>query len=106
MSSSKIKSYNKGGKKRDRFGDSKPGKRRAARKLLDTNSRVDRIPRFQKQHKPMDPIKMEGLFDTLIPEVQHALRKEGYTIPTPVQSQAIPPQIDSEDLFGLSLIHI
>ena len=128
MSSSKTKSYNKGGKKRDRFGDSKPGKRRAAgkykdsedgigkkrdrfgdskprkrraaRKLLDTNSRVDRIPRFQKQHKPMDPIKMEGLFDTLIPEVQHALRKEGYTIPTPVQSQAIPPQIDSEDLFG------
>ena len=48
----------------------------------------------------MEAIKMEGLFGTLIPQIQHALRKEEYAVPTPVQAQAIPPQIEGEDLFG------
>ena len=43
---------------------------------------------------------MEGIFGSLIPEVQHALKKEGYATPTPVQAKAIPPQIDGRDLFG------
>ena len=43
---------------------------------------------------------MEGVFDTVIPEIQHALRREHYEMPTPVQAQAIPPQIAGDDLFG------
>ena len=43
---------------------------------------------------------MEGVFDTVIPEIQHALRREHYEMPTPVQAQAIPPQVTGDDLFG------
>ena len=43
---------------------------------------------------------MEGIFGSLIPEVQHALQKEGYSTPTPVQGKTIPPQIEGRDLFG------
>ena len=43
---------------------------------------------------------MEGVFDTVIPEIQHALRREHYEMPTPVQAQAIPPQVAGDDLFG------
>ena len=43
---------------------------------------------------------MEGVFDTVIPEIQHALRREHYEMPTPVQAQAIPPQVSGDDLFG------
>ena len=38
---------------------------------------------------------MEGIFDSLIPEIQHALKKEGYATPTPVQAQAIPPLLEA-----------
>ena len=115
-------------KKRDRFGDAKPRKRRVfggskgrpegvrkrqdrsrdskprKRPVADKSSRRDylseRKPRYREDQKPMEAIKMEGLFGTLIPQIQHALRKEEYAVPTPVQAQAIPPQIESEDLFG------
>ena len=43
---------------------------------------------------------MEDVFDTVIPEIQHALRQEHYEMPTPVQAQAIPPQVTGDDLFG------
>ncbi|MBT7027627.1 MAG: DEAD/DEAH box helicase, partial [Verrucomicrobia bacterium] len=43
---------------------------------------------------------MDGIFGSLIPEVQHALQKEGYSTPTPVQGKTILPQIEGRDLFG------
>ena len=43
---------------------------------------------------------MDGIFGSLNPEIQHALKKEAYFTPTPVQAKAIPPQIDGRDLFG------
>ena len=92
--------YEGEGKKRDRFRDRKPRRRRVADKSFKKESRTEEKPRFRKQLEPMEAIKMEGLFGTLIPQVQHALRKEGYTVPTPVQSQAIPPQVEGKDLFG------
>jgi len=49
---------------------------------------------------PMSPIDMGGVFNLLIPETQQAIRHEGYTKPTPVQTQAIPPQIEGKDLIG------
>ena len=43
---------------------------------------------------------MNGAFDALIPEIQHALKAESYEVPTPVQEQAIPPQLEGRDLLG------
>ena len=43
---------------------------------------------------------MNGAFDGLIPEIQHALKSESYEVPTPVQEQAIPPQLEGRDLLG------
>ena len=48
----------------------------------------------------LDAIQMEGVFNTIIPEIQHALLREHYKLPTPVQSEAIPPQVAGDDLFG------
>ena len=48
----------------------------------------------------MEALEMEGIFGSLTPEVQHALQKEGYSTPTPVQGKTIPPQIEGRDLFG------
>ena len=48
----------------------------------------------------MERIEMQGVFDSLIPEIQHALAAEEYHTPTPVQEQAIAPQIEGRDLLG------
>ena len=48
----------------------------------------------------MSPIEMEGVFNSLIPEAQHAISAAGYATPTPVQAKAIPPQIEGKDLLG------
>ena len=100
MSSPKTKSHSNGGKKRDRFGDAKLRKRPVAGKSSRRNYRSETKPRYREDQKPMEAIKMEGLFGKLIPQIQHALIKEEYAVPTPVQAQAIPPQIEGEDLFG------
>jgi ATP-dependent RNA helicase RhlE len=36
----------------------------------------------------------------LVPPLQRALRDEGYTSPTPIQAQAIPPLLEGADLLG------
>ena len=87
-------------KRRDRHRDAKPRKRRVAGKSSRRDYSAERKPRFREQQEPLEAIEMEGLFGKLIPQIQHALRKEGYAVPTPVQAQAIPPQIEGEDLFG------
>lgn len=38
----------------------------------------------------------------LIPQLQKAVAKEGYTIPTPIQKQAIPPLLEGKDLIGIA----
>ena len=48
----------------------------------------------------MERIEMQGVFDSLIPEIQHALAAEEYHTPTPGQEQAIAPQIEGRDLLG------
>ncbi|SVA64998.1 uncharacterized protein METZ01_LOCUS117852, partial [marine metagenome] len=62
-----------------------------------------RLPREERQYRkaePMSPIEMEGVFNSLIPEAQHAISAAGYATPTPVQAKAIPPQIEGKDLLG------
>ena len=56
--------------------------------------------RQDKKTEPVRPIQMEGAFNSLIPEIQHALNAAGYTTPTPIQARAIPPQIEGKDLLG------
>ena len=41
-----------------------------------------------------------GVFATLLPPLQQALAEEGYTIPTPIQVQAIPHLLAGRDLLG------
>lgn len=36
----------------------------------------------------------------LIPPIREALKTEGYTIPTEIQEQAIPPLLEGRDLLG------
>ncbi len=45
--------------------------------------------------QPPDPT-----FGKLIPALRRAVADEGYTTPTPIQAQAIPPLLDGRDLLG------
>ncbi len=38
----------------------------------------------------------------LIPEIQKAITKQGYEIPTPIQSQSIPSLLEGRDLIGIA----
>lgn len=42
----------------------------------------------------------EGVFATLLPELQRAVKERGYPGPTPIQAQAIPHLLDGRDLYG------
>ncbi len=86
-----------GAKRRKRPEQSRFRKRR---KGSIQDSRHPREDRRYRKAEPMSPIKMDGVFDLLIPETQHAVSAAGYTIPTPIQAQAIPPQIEGKDLLG------
>lgn len=44
--------------------------------------------------------ELEGVFQQVIKPLQRAITKEGYTTPTPIQEQAIPPVMDGRDVFG------
>ena len=41
-----------------------------------------------------------GAFGELMPELQRAIAVQGYTQPTPIQEQAIPPLLKGRDLLG------
>jgi ATP-dependent RNA helicase RhlE len=41
-------------------------------------------------------------FTTLIPELQEALKKQGYTTPTPIQAKSIPGLLQGRDLIGIA----
>ena len=86
-----------GANKRKRSGQSGFGKRgRKGTQYLP-------LPEAERKNKkvvPMSPIEMEGAFNLLIPEAQHAIKSAGYTTPTPIQAKAIPPQIEGKDLMG------
>lgn len=42
----------------------------------------------------------KGVFARLIPELQKAVARKGYTLPTPIQEQAIPFLIKGRDIIG------
>ena len=53
----------------------------------------------QSTPKPQPKVP-QGVFDTLIPQLQRAVAAEGYTIPTPIQEQCIPHLLEGRDLMG------
>jgi ATP-dependent RNA helicase RhlE len=46
------------------------------------------------------PTAASGVFATLLPELRRAVAEEGYTTPTPIQTQAIPHLLQNRDLIG------
>jgi ATP-dependent RNA helicase RhlE len=53
--------------------------------------------RSQSQAQPQ---AAAGVFSTLLPELKRAVAEEGYTTPTPIQTQAIPHLLKGSDLIG------
>ncbi|MEI6613669.1 MAG: DEAD/DEAH box helicase [Chrysiogenales bacterium] len=51
-------------------------------------------------HRQQPPATASGVFSTLLPELKRAVAEEGYTIPTPIQTQAIPYLLKNCDLIG------
>jgi len=45
-------------------------------------------------------MKQENVFAALIEPLQRAVAEEGYTIPTPIQEQAIPHLLEGKDILG------
>jgi ATP-dependent RNA helicase RhlE len=54
-----------------------------------------------RQHLKVKPLTKFSDFPLLAP-LQKALVAEGYTIPTPIQAQAIPPALAGRDLLGIA----
>ncbi len=46
------------------------------------------------------PLELQGVFADLIFDIQRAISDSGYTTPTPIQEQAIPPLLEGRDLIG------
>jgi len=70
---------------------------RKARRLLSLNVRKaeSQFTRTIKRH-----MKSSNAFAALIEPLQRAVAEEGYTTPTPIQEQAIPPLLAGRDLLG------
>jgi ATP-dependent RNA helicase RhlE len=49
---------------------------------------------------PDDGLPVEGVFATLLPELQRALKAKGYRTPTPIQEQCLPHLLAGRDLYG------
>ncbi|MFT5499112.1 MAG: ATP-dependent RNA helicase RhlE [Kiritimatiellia bacterium] len=45
-------------------------------------------------------LPLQGVFKTLIPELQKALSREGYHTPTPIQAATIPLLLEERDIVG------
>ena len=59
--------------------------------------------RRAKRSRPTPRVKpqfQEGIFSTLMPELQQAVAAEGYDTPTPIQEQCIQHLLDGKDLVG------
>ncbi len=59
-----------------------------------------------EKHKPesqqfdVTPPPPNGVFSTLLPQLQRAVSDNGYSSPTPIQAQAIPHLVEGCDLLG------
>jgi ATP-dependent RNA helicase RhlE len=60
------------------------------------------LPKDHPGHIHLQPsiAAAAGVFSTLLPELKRAVAEEGYTTPTPIQTQAIPYLLNNRDLIG------
>lgn len=66
-----------------------------------TVSRPSSPTRVPQAINAKNDVHIEGnAFETLIPQLQSALKEAGYTVPTPVQARCIPDLIAGRDLLG------
>jgi len=70
-----------------------------------TGQRQQGIPRAVREGDrvrfvPPEKVKLEGVFDEIIPQLQRALIQEKYRTPTPIQEQAIRPILEARDILG------
>ena len=61
------------------------------------NAPFVRTGHFSTQPQPRIP---QGVFGSLIPQIQKAVATEGYVTPTPIQEQCIPHLMEGRDLLG------
>ncbi len=53
-----------------------------------------------RHHNATEKIRLEGIFNDLVPELQKAVSAQEYTTPTPIQEQCIPPLLEGKDIIG------
>ncbi|MDD5523338.1 MAG: DEAD/DEAH box helicase [Kiritimatiellae bacterium] len=61
---------------------------------------VNPVKRVDPQQYSHIVHKPHGVFDALIPQLQRAVTEEGYTTPTPIQTQTIPHLLAGRDILG------
>ena len=81
-----------------RHGRSRPNPRHSDRQPAPSDREFDAPKAADKPSKPTG--RPRGVFGTLIPELQKAISGEGYSIPTEIQAECIPPVIDGRDVIG------
>ena len=81
-----------------RHGRSRPNPRQSERHQTPSDREFDAPIAADKPSKPTG--RPRGVFGTLIPELQKAISGEGYSIPTEIQAECIPPVIDGRDVIG------
>ena len=81
-----------------RHGRSRPNPRQSERHQAPRDHEFDTPKAADKPSKPTG--RPRGVFGTLIPKLQKAISDEGYSIPTEIQAECIPPVIDGRDVIG------
>ena len=66
---------------------------------MKEHAHARRAKRNRPTPKPQ-PQFQQGVFSTLMPEIQKAVASEGYDTPTPIQEQCIPHLLEGRDLVG------
>ena len=80
------------------FNERKP----AARSPRTTQHTSQRPVKTRPAHAPVQApsVTLEGIFTSLVPELQRAVADEGYRSPTPIQEQSIPFLLEKRDIIG------
>jgi ATP-dependent RNA helicase RhlE len=82
----------------------KPPKRGESRRKSSSASQTSAAPDLQPAEPTEPPAAALAGFEDLglMPELLKAVKEAGYTSPTPIQQQAIPPALSGRDLIGLA----
>ncbi len=85
--------------KKKRYNNSRPNSGKKPRHDDHSITRSERTRESQQRHI-IQHGRPEGVFTTLLPQLQRAIAESGYSTPSPIQAQAIPHLIEGRDLLG------